>query len=147
MQERYNAFMASRYLFTAASSSMGTADTARAGESSPASAAVASPSAAAVGWGNALPFGEPTYRSTGGEGGFEVPTMTAGDAAQVTRGFMAIGRVRDVVKALGKALQAIGAEVGPSFFSQGRAAARTSFFSQGRAAARNPPFEVHRGFV
>ena len=37
--------------------------------------------------------------------------MTREVAAKVTRGFVAIGRVRDVVKALCKALQAMGAEV------------------------------------
>lgn len=126
MEERYNAVMASRYYFTAASSSMGTADTARAGDSSPASAAAAAaaaaaPSAAAEGWGNAvpLPFWEHRHRSTGGDGGLEIPTMTERDAAEVTGGFMAIGSVRDVVKALVRALQGIGAEVdttGRSFF-------------------------------
>ena len=115
MQGRYDALMASRYLYTAASSSMGTADTARVDGGSPASAAASAAAAAAPPAagpsGHAMPFWESTHRGPGDDDGFEVPTMTREVAAKVTRGFVAIGRVRDVVKALCKALQAMGAEV------------------------------------
>lgn len=120
MQERYNASMASKRLCTVASSSRGTADSAGAEGSGSPSAASAASSATAASLGAAArlhetvpsPYEMPTERSPGDDG-FEVPCMTEEEAARVTRGFMAVGGVRNLVKALEKALSGMGAKVCP----------------------------------
>lgn len=110
MQARYNESMASKRHCTVASSSRGTADSAGAeGSGSPSAASAASSAMAASGY-VPRPFEEGTYRSPGDDG-FDVPCMTEEEAGKVTGGFMAVGGVRNMVKALEKALSGMGAEV------------------------------------
>lgn len=115
MQERYNASMASKRLCTVASSSRGTADSAGAeGSGSPSAASAAS---SATAGGVAMPYDtvprpyERGVERSPGDDGFEAPCMTEEEAARVTGGFMAVGGVRNMVKALEKALSGMGAEV------------------------------------
>lgn len=114
MQARYDDSMASKRLCmvaAAGSSTRGTADSAGAENSgSPSAAASATSSAALAGTRVPRPFGEDICRSPGDDV-LEVPSMTEEAAARVTRGFMAVGCVRNVVKAVEKALFAMGAQV------------------------------------
>lgn len=115
MQARYDRSLASRRMLTVAgrSSSRGTAGSTRTDSSgSPPAAAAAAASAAAAGAGGFVPnpYGSYTWRSSGDDR-FKVPTMTEEAAARVTRGFMAVGSVRNVVKAVEHSLFDMGAEV------------------------------------
>lgn len=114
MQARYNASMASKRLCTVASSSRGTADSAGAEGSGSPSAASASASAAssatAATAGVPRPYEKRTHRSPGDDC-FDVPSMTEEEAARVSGGFMAVGSVWNLVKALEKALSGMGAKV------------------------------------
>lgn len=127
MQRRYDLSMASKRLCTVASSSRGTADSAGASGSGSATqtavpggvggsggARVAAHSQAATGLEKGCyetPFERRTHRSLGDDKDVTPPQMSAAEAARVTNGFMANGRVNDVVKALEAALFAMDAEV------------------------------------
>lgn len=112
MQERYNQSMANKRRCTVASSSRGTADSAGAeGSGSPSMTSASAASSATAASATAVrPYDRPIHRSPGDDG-FEMPSMTEEEADTVTGGFMAVGGVRNMVKALEKALSVMGAEV------------------------------------
>ncbi|CAM9576176.1 unnamed protein product, partial [Hapterophycus canaliculatus] len=111
MQARYDRALASRRMLIvagaapASSSSRGTAGSARTDSSGSPSAAAAPIAGGFVG----NPFGSFTFRSPGDDN-FKVPSMSEEDVARVTRGFMAAGSVKNVVKALEQTLFSMGAE-------------------------------------
>ncbi|CAM9995468.1 unnamed protein product, partial [Laminaria digitata] len=57
------------------------------------------------------PFEQETYRTLGDDKDVAPPEMSAEEAGRVINGFMANGKVNDVVKALEAALFTMGAEI------------------------------------
>ncbi|CAN0038767.1 unnamed protein product [Pylaiella littoralis] len=113
MQARYADSMATnRLCVVAPRSPRGTADSAGTEQSSSPSAAASVTSSAALA-GRRVPnqYAANVNRCAGGDDHFEVPFMTEEDAAKVTRGFMASGSVRNVIKAISKELFDMGAQI------------------------------------
>eukprot|EP00903_Cladosiphon_okamuranus_P015453 g14271.t2 len=100
MQQRFNRSMASKCLCIWVE-----------GSGSP-SVTSASPASSATAASGAVPrsLDRAVYRGPS-DGGFEVPSMTEEEAATVTGGFMAVGGVRNMVKALEKALGGMGGKI------------------------------------